>query len=457
MKKSVQNKSSSFIRAAIATVAIAVLWAAVSPFSADAAGLQGSAGNTIIRNTVTVNYADNSGHAQAAVTSVVSLTVNTVAVAPTILSIAPSPGSTDGTGTTQPYTVTVRTNSNGPGSVSLAGADGSATNITLSGTGPTTPAAQTLGSTIFDPTATEINVAQSITNNSPMTVAVPSDGLTGGSTINGLVVGSNVYVTDGTNYYGPWQVTAVTDPAPGAGTTAAPGSVTLKNTSGGTLAFTPQYGWEILAFATYTVTVTQGQVTNQQSAASWVTTMTASMGGLNSVPVAVTTNAHGASLLVQKYVRNVTNAVAGTGIALVNPPINGAATYYPSGVSGKPGDVLEYAVVVTNNGTGNATLVVATDPVPTYSTLYSSSGAYGANNTGGATGTFGEIYYNSALASIKGDGSGGTSGTGYGKTAGTAAGSIMTFYLGAGSTNSAGGSLSLAAPIAYIVYQVTIN
>ncbi len=466
MKKLAQSKSSAFIRGVLAVVTLAVLWVTMAPFCAEAA-LQGSAGNTIIRNTVTVNYKDNNGNAQTAVTSTIDLTVTTVAVAPTVLSITPSPGSTDGTGATQSYTVMIRTNSNGPGAVTFGTADGTFTNI-AAGTAPTVPGSIFLGSTVVDPSDAKINNSQTVANLASITFAVPNDGgvptdaaVSGGATgdgvINALKSGDTVYIYTGTTYYGPFTVTAVTDPAVGVGTTAAPGSVTLQNTSGGSLTFTPQYGWEILEAKSVTVTVTEGAVTDPTAAASWVTTVTATMGGLSGTGT-VTTNALAGKLAVQKYVRNVTAAVVGGGLTLVNPPINNTVTYYQTGVTGKPGDILEYAIKITDTGTGNAAAVIATDPIPTYSTLISSSGAYGANNTGGATGTFAQVYSSrtGTTGSIKMDNSGGLANVGYGKSAGQTAGSTMTFYLGLGSTTSAGGTVN-SAEIDYVIYQTKID
>jgi hypothetical protein len=455
MKKLMQNKSSAFLRGVFAVVTLGVFWITMAPFGAEAA-LQGSAGNTIIKNTVTVNYKDNNGNAQTPVTSSVSITVNTVAVAPTVLSFTPSPGSTDGTGATQAYTVMIRTNSNGPGTITFGTADGTFANV-VAGTAPTVPGSISLGSTIIDPTDSHIGNAQTVAAAGSITFAVPNDGNGPGSVINGLSSGETVYLYSGTTYYGPFTVGTVTDVAVGGGTTAAPGSIQLVNNTGASIGpFTPQYGWELLQAAPVTVTVTQGAVTNPALAASWVTTVTATMGGLNGTGT-VTTNAHSGQLTVQKYVRDVTTPVTGaTPITL--PAGIGGATYYQTGVSGKPGDILEYAVVITDSGTGNATVVTATDPVPTYSTLVSSSGAYGANNTGGLTGTFAEVYSSrtGTMGSIKINNSGGLANVGYGQSTGTAAGSTMTFYLGIGSTTSAGGTVN-SAEVDDVIYQVTIN
>jgi hypothetical protein len=364
MKKLTRNKSSSFIRGIVTIVTMSVLWITMATFSAEAA-LQGSAGNTIVRNMVTVNYKDNNGTAQTAVTASVDVTVTTVAVAPTVLSFTPSPGSTDGTGATQAYTVRIRTNSNGPGAITFNTADGTFTNI-AAGTAPTVPGSIFLGSTVIDPTDSHIGVAQTVANGASITFAVPNDGgvptdsaVSGGATgdlvINALKVNDIVYIYSGTTYYGPFTVGTVTDPAVGAGTTAAPGSVQLINNTGGSIGpFTPAYGWEILEAKDVTVTVTQGVITTPTLAASWVTTVTAIMGGNNGTGN-VTTNAHIGNLTIVKEV-----STDGT-------------TWATSGVSVAPAGSLYYRITVSNTGSGAATNVVITDPQPVYTTYLAGS------------------------------------------------------------------------------------
>lgn len=361
MKKLTRNRSSAFIRVVFAVITLAVFWITMAPFGAEAA-LQGGAGNTIIKNTVTVAYKDNNGTVMTPVTASVSITVNTVAAAPTVLSFTPNPGNTDGTGATQAYTVRVRTNSNGPGAITFGpDTDGSPVNITLSGTGPTVPGAIFLGSTIIDPSDAKIGTSPVIPNGGTITFAVPNDGgvptdttVGGGSTgdgvINALKSGDIVYIYSGTVYYGPFTVGTVVDPLVGGGATAAPGSVPLTNSSGSSITLPSiAYGWEILEAKDVTVTVTQGVVTDPTIAANWVTTVTATMGGLNGTGT-VTTNARSGKLTVLKEV-----STDGT-------------TWATSGVSAAPAASLYYRITVTNAGLGNATNVVITDPQPVYTT-----------------------------------------------------------------------------------------
>lgn len=468
-----KQSPTSILQILFTTFAVAAL--SLATFTAPAnAVVQGSAGNTIIRNKVTVNYNDAGGVAQTAVTATVDITVTTVNAAPTIKSVTPSPGTTGATGATQVYAVEIVTNSNGPGTVTLTATDGSAVNIALSGTTPSVqaPGSVFLGSSIIDPNnagflgvAQNVAAAGTITFNIPNDGGVPTDSATSGgapgdSSVNALSAGNTVYIYDGTTYFGKFAVTAVTDNAVGAGNTAAFSTITLQNSTAGAIAFTPAYGWMIVESKSLNVTVTQGVVTVPSNPASWVTTFTGSMGGLNGTST-VTTNATSGLLTVAKYVRNATAPVVPAGPPpSVTPPINGGGvTFYQSGVSGKPGDTMEYLYVITNTGLGTVKAVVATDPVPTYTTLRSSTISYATdNNLGGATGFFARAYRtgNATDQSLKADDSLGDNTIAWGKSSGLTAGSTMTYYLGNNSTNAAGGDLT-AAEIAYVVYRLKID
>lgn len=437
---------------------------AAAPGSADAA-LAGSAGNTVLRNTITVNYADARGNSQAAVSATVDITVVTVAATPTVLSFTPSPGNTDGTGATQAYTVRIRANSNGPGTISFGTADGTFTNV-AAGTAPTVPGNIYLGSTIIDPSESKKGTPQTVANLGSITFAVPNDnaavnsaggaGAFNDGIINGLTSGELAYLTDGTSYYGPFTVGTVTDPAVGSSATAAPGGITLTNNTGASIGpFTPQYGWQIVEAKDVTVTVTQGAVpiATAQNPSTWITTVSATMAGATAGTGTVTTNAHMGKLAISKYVRNLTTGAAGSGPYTPPVAINGASnTFYGSGVVGKPGDTLEYLAVLTDTGTGNSTAVYATDVTPTYSTLVAGT-SYGGASAGQI---FAHARFNAGETDLKLDNSGGAVNVAYGSATGTSAGNAMTFYVGTGCSNAAGGTVA-TSQVVYLIYQVKIN
>ena len=92
-----------------------------------------------------------------------------------------------------------------------------------------------------------------------------------------------------------------------------------------------------------------------------------------------TTLVRGVTLGVTKYVRNITDSSknSGGGVSIYG------ATYFTSGVTGNPGDTLEYLVVTTNSSSADADNVVFTDTMPTYTTYTASSLVVDANGAGG--------------------------------------------------------------------------
>lgn len=452
--------------------------------------LQGNAGNTIIRNTATVSYSDAGGTAQTPVNSnQVQVTVTTVNVAPIIKSVSPASATTTGTGTTATYTVELVTNSNGPGTVTLGAVNGTATNTTPGAPAVSGGGTVFLGSSIIDPSDSNtaglktLTTGQTITFNIPNDNGVPTDaaisaGATGNNSVNALTNGDKVYLYDGATYYGPLDVTTVTDNAPGAGNTAAVSTILLTNSNVASVSFTlPAPGsasrWMIVELKTLTVTVTQGAITG--AGPHWLTDLTPSFsngtGSAAGTTTSVDTTATIASLTVNKYVRNATAAVIGGGGSATAPiAATGGATFYKTGVSGKPTDVMEYLFVINNSGSAAATKVVATDNVPTYTTLRSSSGGvYGADNAGGLTGTFAVARRDGVGGGIdqalKVDKSSGNNATAWGVSAGTTASSLMTLCLGNNSASAAqvgpvaacsGGDLAVGET-AYVIYQVIIN
>lgn len=448
----------------LAASALAAFWAA-APVAAEAA-LHGVAGNAIIRNTATADYNDALGNARPSVTSSLDITVNTVAATPVVFSFTPASGNTDGTGSTLTYTVRIVTNSNGPGAVSFTTADGSFTNVGA-GAIPTVPGGIFLGATIIDPSDTKIGAAQTVNAGTAITLAVPNDGgaatdsaVTGGAIgdgiINGIKNGDIVYIYDGgTKYYGPFTVGTVSDPAVGTGSTATAGSLQLiNNTSAAIGPFTPAFGWQIVEAKDVSVTVTQGAVTDATKAATWVTTVTAAMAGSPDGTGTVTTNAHMGLLTVTKSVRNVTNTAGNSGGSGPIGPVTingGGFTYYADGVTGKPGEVLEYLTAVTNTGTGNSTTVIALDFIPYYTTLLT-----GASYGTGSGLVFAHARLGAAEIDLKTDGSAGITTVAYGAAAGTGGGSNLSFYLGNTSSASGGGTLA-SGQVLYVIYRVTIN
>jgi len=473
MNQRIKKLFARFIRGAPAALALAALWTATAPLNAEAA-LAGSAGNTIIRNTITVNYSDAKGAGQTPVSATLDLTVNTVSAAPTILAILTSPGSTDGTGAQTSYTFRIRTNSNGPRSVSFTTADGNFGTNLATGTVPS-PASGSLflGATTIDP-LDSIGTIASWAVNATYTFKVPTDGgipsdtaETAGTTsdgvINGLKNGDIVWLYSGSAYYGPFSVGTVTETAVGSIT---PCTIQLTNNLGaGVLTnVATATGWQIVEEKDVTVTVTQGIDTNLLASPTWDTTLTATMGTFSAnTPIAIT-SAHSGHLTVDKYVRNVTQSgMTGStpsgSITFTAGGTYGPYNYWKTGITGAPGDTLEYLAVITDNGTGNSLGVLASDVVPTYSTLVNFPTNYGAAPGSGTIFAHAKLMPGAVETDLKTDNSPGNAGAAYGKTTVAAGVTTMTFYLGTGlstPTPSAGGQL-IPATTVYVIYQVKIN
>jgi uncharacterized repeat protein (TIGR01451 family) len=433
MKVTARKTAARRLGAPLAATALAALWTAAVPLNSEGA-VGNTSGNAIVRNTITA-------------------------------------GTTDGSTATQVYNLRIRTNSNGPRAVALTAVDTTGTNISpLGAAAVVSPSSIFLGATIIDPTDANGTIANwavggSITFKVPNDGGVPTDsaeigGSNGDGVVNGLKSGDIVYLYGGSSYYGPFSVGTVTEVAAGAGATAAADSIQLVNNLGAPaytgLATAP--GWQILEAKDVTVTVTQGTVTDPTApgGASWNTNFGATMTGATAYSQTLTTNAEMGKIAISKYVRNATAAVVGstpypslTINGTTYSPANGNA-FYTSGVSGKPGDSLEYLAVVSNIGSGKSTAVLANDLIPTYSTLVTGS-SYGSGS--------GNVFAHAKLGANEIDMSTGGSGVntvGFGGSTGTSAGSNMTFDLGTGSAWGTGGTLT-SGQTAYVIYQVKIN
>jgi len=468
-RRTTTRPDSRCVRGAPALIALlTALVAALAPAGAEAA-LAGSAGNTVVRNTVTVNYSDAQSNPQAPVSASVDLTVNTVPATPAIVSYTPASGSTDGSGATQAYTVRIRTNSNGPGVVTLTAADTASSNMSGYGTAPAGLASDLLlGATIIDPSDVNGTIANwatgaSVTFKVPNDAGIPSDtAVTGGSTadgtVNGLKGGDLVYLFSGSSWYGPFLVGSVTDVPVGSGSTATPCSIQLVNPGADIGDLPTAYGWQLVEAKDAAMTVTQGSVTDPTAASNWTTTVAATMAAAAPATApAVITASHMGKVAITKYVRNVTAPIAGSGLYAPPVDINGNRdSFYSSGVTGKPGDVLEYLAVLSDIGTGSATVVYATDTLPGYTSLVKGAG-YGSPVAGKV---FAHVRFNDAEIDLGDDNSLGAADIAYGVAAGSP--TVMTFWLGTGCSNASGGRLTTSVPAAtgsstaYVIYQVKI-
>jgi hypothetical protein len=161
---------------------------------------------------------------------------------------------------------------------------------------------------------------------------------------------------------------------------------------------------------------------------------------------AITTTFNVSTVTVTKTVANYTTA----------PGVYGA------NVTGKPGDILEYKIVVNNPG-GAAKLVKGADAVPVYTQLVCGSGALGTAACTGTPTTAVIATITSAAGtslityqSSDNECSGTPADVGAGDASGFVETSPLHFYMGTGCTASAGGTVAAGATYT-ILYRVKMN
>lgn len=312
-----------------------------------------TAATATVRNIVTVNYANAAGTAQTALTAAVDVTVNLVSAAATLS--APT-DITTAPGTDAVYSYTITNGANGIATYNLSSAVTAQSNIAGSTTTPS------VGSVSLG--ASTVTTGTTITAAGTTAITVPRDAVAD-TTVNGIAGGDTIVI--GGEVY---TVASVVDAQVPASPANGPYTTTITVNGNGT-AQVITAGTLIAERQTFTVSVSPGTMTSTADATIDVT-LTAT-DGTNPATDATTTTVASVGLSVTKLVRNVTTSAAGTGTAVTY----GGATYYPSGVTGNPSEVLEYLVVVSKSSSANnATSVSVTDPIPVFTTFIST--AYGA-------------------------------------------------------------------------------
>ncbi len=381
-----------------------------------------TAANTTITNTVTVNFTDAANNAQTPVTANVSISVNLVASAPLLTSPANVDPTTEDTAVNLVYTIT--STANGPDTYNFSSAD-TPTNMDANA-GFTSPSIL-LGATTV---ASAITAADTV-------ITVPYDG-SDDSNVNGLVAGDTI-VIDPTGVAEVATILSVDET-----TGAASNTVTITLTVGTTNGF--PYGTTIGERDDVTVVVTTDTITGGTSGThSVLTTATsdADAAVFTTQTTATVITVRRPALAISKFVRNDTPATTfNPGVADIT--VDGI-DYYASGVTGNPGDTMQYLIVIDNSaaGAGTASNIVVSDPIPQFTTYQ--AGTIELDATG--TGTF----------VAQGDGDT----TDAAEFDGTAA--IVYVYAGAGGSagaagfgNGTGGTLA-TGEISYIRFDVEID
>lgn len=382
-----------------------------------------TAANTTITNTVTVNYTDAASNAQTPVQDSVAITVNLVTSAPLLSSPANIDPATENTLNQLTYVITGT--ANGPDTYDFSSAD-TPTNMDAS-------AAFNSPSVTLGGTTAAAAISIGVTS-----ITVPFDG-TDDNDANGIVAGDFI-VIDPTGAAELVEVDSVVETNGPTGNTVTINLVAA--TSAG-----HAYGVIIGERQDVVVDVTTDTITTGASGTHSVVTTATSQTAPNPATTQTTATVITVSrplLTVSKFVRNDSNGTFNPGAADIT--VAGVG-YYTAGVSGNPGDTMQYLIVIDNTaaGAGSANNIVVSDPIPQFTSFVASSVELDATGTG----TF--VAQNEAAD----DGDAAeldTSGNGTLYVYAGAAGDDTT----AGAGNGVGGTL-LTSEISYVIFQVTID
>ena len=382
-----------------------------------------TAANTTITNTVTVNFANAANVAQTPVEASVDLTVNLVASAPTLSSPADVDPTTENTAVNLVYTIT--STANGPDTYNFGSVDTGPSN--MNGAATFNSPSITLGATTL--------AADAVAGAGFIVVPYDSDagnntevnGLTAGDTI---LIGTEVYTVDVIDKAATLNNNTVQIPLTTniVGATVTTGSIVGEQTT-----------VTVIVTTDFITAGTSGTHTIETTATS---TTDAGAATTQAVPTVITVRRP--VLEVTKFVRNATPATTfNPGAADIT--VDGV-DYYAAGVSGNPGDTMQYLIVIDNSaaGAGVANNIVVSDPVPQFTSFVPAS-----ISLDDGTGTFAaqaEAIDSGSAAEFDATGNG----TVY--VYAGAGGSDLT----AGAGNGTGGTLQ-PGEISYVIFQVEID
>ena len=451
-------------RLAKAGVAILFMMVGAQAMAANA----GAAATTTLENIASATYTSAASATPITATSnAVVITINLVPAFPTVAFASSTP--TDllnlVEGQTATLTYTLTSNANGPDDYTVIVGETSVINIT--GTVATAAAITLGGSTVAVDSTIDAGCLTVASSNCVITL--PNDASAGTGGVNGLDLGETVVFEGG-------QVCTI---AP-SGTLTDTGGLTSL---GGTLssievtgcsgaAGTIVAGTSVYEQATQTVAVLI-DVTSPGAPGTATLQVTAIVDGSPAITSAALTDlpvqAYVIDLTISKFVRNVTesglNPACGlTALSCLN--VDGVL-YHASGVTANPTNILEYAILASNNG-GPVTEIILTDDLTAFSSFNGATGTSkilvettAANNSSGLCAAVGGTT----------DGTQGTcilsAGTPIDATIATAvAGDTITVSAGDngsnGATNSgvvtgqAGGELAVGK-VSVVLFQVTVD
>ena len=424
MKTTYVHSPPGFLRTVLTTLALLALLA-VSVFILPGIAQANSAAGTTITNSVTVDYDDAGGSPQTQVAASVDVTVSLVG---SVSWGAAPAGQSASSGAALPSAYTITLQNTGNGSDTFTVTDGTTESSVNLSAGSFTVTPDEDGGTA----GVQITLFATVSSGA----GVFGGGVTtipvGNLTLGDLVPGTTQVVIGGSTF-----------------TVAAGSSATQLVVTGDASALVGGAGVQIGEIATATYNGSVGTLTGA-GPETHDHDLTATGLSQDGNPAATATSAtwqttvSGAALTVTKYVRNVSNANGNTG-GVGGTTVNGGAdTFYTGGVTGNPGDTLEYAVVIANTGGGNATDVVFVDTLSAFTTYVGSSVSVDTN---------GDNAYDVTLpgSETEADNEGGIV---------TVSGSVITVYAGTGGsedTDTGGQIAGGGGATSVVLYRVTVN
>lgn len=304
--------------------------------------LASTAANAQIINNASLTFDDGTG--LQTISAAVTVTVDLVAALPNLSTPPDAATVYTGTDTTLTFDYTMTSGSNGPDTYALSTLVASDTNT--DGGSASAPAAITLGASV---TSTDTGTTT--------TLEVPSDGSGADNVVNEIAAGDTIVVDLGT---GPETVTVLSVTDPGGSGTA---TITLDTTTTPALSASAPAGTPIFEQQTFTLTVASGTITTAGSDITVTADISVTNSGLGPLTNQVVATYTSGVATLTKYVRNVTSSVIGSGAQSFTIGTY-TGDYYTGGVTGAPGDVLEYVLFADNTGTAALTATEISDLVP---------------------------------------------------------------------------------------------
>ena len=453
--------------------ALAVAAALFIALLAAAPGVEANSGaGGKILNTIGITYKDAGGTTSYSATATTTVTVNLVKAGITYsgrpttgskgaTAVYPS-GQTINSGASASYLLALTATANGGDTYNLSRTVGSTTNMasntvtyaTVKNDGTTvvasgSPATVAIGASVIQEVASgHIHIPGGSLATAKLTGAQTSDGrvlVIGNvdyliSSVSAGTAPSNTHTGD--TYYNDTgtptaevldTINLIANPS-GANTTFTGSGVSVGDVA----------AEQVLVLVTVTGTIGSTPGVNGLVPFT-LTTSDSGSGHSTTTDPAITTTFNGGWLQVKKKVKNVTKSGS-----------------YGATATGDPGDILEYQVLVNNNGAANSTLVSATDHVPVYTELVCDMGTTACTGTPTtaiiATINNGTNTSNVTYQSSDDECAGSPANVGGGNAAGWTVGSALNFYMGTGcnAITPVGGTVAASATYT-ILYRVKMN